>query len=146
MARGPARRSLVAGAALLAAATVGCVHHHHGEHHGRAPAPAPVYAEEKGPPPWAPAHGYRRKHGDHHHHDGVEIRFNSDIGLYVVVGFPGHYFDGSHYFRVSDRGWELSVDLHRGWRYADRHQVPPGLRKSKRGKKHKHGPPAKHGY
>ena len=26
-----------------------------------------------GPPPWAPAHGYRRKHGSRDHHRDVDI-------------------------------------------------------------------------
>ncbi|MDX1710724.1 MAG: glycine zipper domain-containing protein [Rhodovibrionaceae bacterium] len=30
----------------------------------------PLLWQAKGPPPWAPAHGYRRKHGHHHHYYG----------------------------------------------------------------------------
>jgi hypothetical protein len=134
--------------ALVAAAALGCTHRHVQEH-SHAKAPAPVYAKKKGPPPWAPAHGYRRKHGEHHHHHGVEVRFDTGLGVYVVVGHPGRYFDGAHYFRLADGGWQLSVQLDRGWKPARSRQVPPGLLKvehrKKHRKKHRHGVPASRG-
>ena len=48
-----------------------------------------------GPPPHAPAHGYRHKH-----QHGVELVYSSELGVYVVVGFPNHYFSEGHYFRL----------------------------------------------
>lgn len=98
-----------------------------------------------GPPPHAPAHGYRAKH---HGHGGtaVELVFDGDLGVYVVVGLDHHYFHDGHYYRLHSGAWQLSVDLDGPWKAASHRSLPRGLRmKAKAGGKHKkHGPPAKH--
>jgi hypothetical protein len=101
------------------------------------PAPAPqvvVVHEGGGPPPHAPAHGYRRKQKDAH--GELELSFDAGLGVYVVVGFPNLYFYGDHYFRLADAGWQISVRHDSGFVAAAERDVPPGLRaKGKRAKK-----------
>lgn len=75
-----------------------------------------------GPPPHAPAHGYRRKH----RRSGAELVFDSGLGVYVVVGLPV-YFAGERFYRLGDAGWEISVDLDGPWRAVAYHAVPPKL-------------------
>lgn len=114
----------------------------------RYPAPAAqvVVAEPQrgGPPPHAPAHGYRRKQQTAH--GELELRFDSSLGVYVVVGLPDLYFYADHYFRLGTSGWEISVRHDSGFVLAAQSQVPPGLIKAKgkqaKGKK-SHPVPAK---
>jgi len=79
-----------------------------------------------GPPPHAPAHGYRAKH---RHHDMV---YDSRLRAYVVLGYNDHYYNDGWYFRYRDGGWQINADLRdRDWRDVDRYRVPEGLRHSK---------------
>lgn len=79
-----------------------------------------------GPPPHAPAHGYRAKH---RHHDMV---YDSRLGAYVVLGYDDHYYNDGWYFRYRDGLWQINADLGgRDWRDADQYRVPEGLRHSK---------------
>lgn len=83
----------------------------------------------EGPPPHAPAHGYRAKY---HHHDMV---YDSRVRAYVVLGYDGYYYNDGWYFRYSDGYWQISADLgDRDWRKADYYRVPEGLRNTKRGR------------
>lgn len=92
----------------------------------RAPAPAEKI-QMPGPPPHAPAHGYRHKH-----RDGVELEFDSTIDAYVVIGLPGIYFHNDLYIRMSSSGvWEVSVNLGGPWGDAEMKEVPPKLKKKK---------------
>lgn len=131
---GARRARLVAG--LVCAVLLGCVHHHH---HGAT--------HEPGPPPWAPAHGYR-----HHHPHGVDLVFDGDLGAYVVVGYHDHFYHGSHYYRRHDGGWQVSVKIGGPWSVIAVDRLPEGLRKVSRGKhksKVKRGDsrhPAKYGH
>ena len=107
----------------------------------------PVHVEEarRGPPPHAPAHGYRHKHVSHG--SSVDLVFDSGLGVYVVVGWPDHYWRDDHYYRWVDGTWMVSVKLDGGWISCGSSRLPPGL-VAKHGvhgkKKWKH--PAKHGY
>lgn len=89
-----------------------------------------AYYRPGGPPPHAPAHGYRRRHR------GAELVYDSGLGVYLVAGHPGIYFHDGYYYRVLDGAWRLSVDLGGPWRPTDFRRVPPGLRK-------KHGAPGR---
>lgn len=82
---------------------------------------------KSGPPPHAPAHGYRSKH---HQHDMI---YDSKIAAYIVVGWAEHYFDNDLYFRYRDGRWQMNVNLDndRGWKHADDREVPHKLRNSK---------------
>jgi len=105
--------------------------HDHGYEHG-------------GPPPHAPAHGYRHKHK---HHD---LEYNSDLGIYVVIGLPDHYFIDGIYYKRTKHGWYSSHDADKGWKEYKKDNLPGkldkkyghkkghGKHKDKHGKSHKH--------
>jgi hypothetical protein len=110
---------VILGIALLSLTASGCVN--------RASV---GYGENRhyhdGPPPHAPAHGYRAKH---HHRDMV---YDSRLGAYVVLGYRDHYYHDGWYFRYFDGFWQISAELgDRKWRDVDRYRVPEGLRYSK---------------
>lgn len=94
----------------------GCVHHHYNE---------PGYSRG-GPPPHAPAHGYRHKHYNH------DLVFDSGLGVYVVLGRPDYYFWDNRYFRYYDGYWQHAADLDGRW-YRDDGYVPRKLYQSKGG-------------
>ena len=121
---------------LLAVAGSACVHVH-----DHARRPAAVVVKAPGPPPHAPAHGYRHK--QHTQNGAVELVFDSKLSLYVVVGWPGYYFHSGSFYRQIDGRWHVSARLHSGWVTAAPKKLPPGLAK-RGGKKGRH--PAKHGY
>ena len=84
-----------------------------------------------GPPPHAPAHGYRYKH-EH----GVVLKYDSGLGVYIVVELPGTYYHDRLYIRPSsNRKWEVAAYFNGPWRIAVKGEVPPKLKKSK-GKGH----------
>jgi hypothetical protein len=76
-----------------------------------------------GPPAHARAHGYRRKQLA-----GVELVYDSGLGVYVVVGFPDHYYCDGYFYRFSGTLWELSLKPNGGWASVSEHSLPPGLR------------------
>jgi hypothetical protein len=121
-------------ASLLAAllALAGCVHVHEHEHH---------HGKRGGPPPWAPAHGYR------HHHGGVDLVWDAHIGVYVVVGHRHAYFHDGWYFRRVGTRWERCKSWKQArWKVVEVDVVPVALvkyhapRKAKHGKGRGHGP------
>ena len=83
----------------------GCVHHHYHE---------PGYSRG-GPPPHAPAHGYRHKHYNH------DLVFDSGLGVYLVLGRPDYYFWDNRYFRYHDGYWQFAADLDGRWYHDDGH-------------------------
>jgi hypothetical protein len=83
------------------------------------------YKEKKhghGPPPHAPAHGYRCKHDD-----GVDLEYNTHSGMYVVIGFDNHYFRDNNFFRIIDGTWKKSEHISGPWLPAPKSILPPGL-------------------
>lgn len=77
-----------------------------------------------GPPPHAPAHGYR-----HHHQHGVELIFDIGVGAYIVVGHPGIYFYNGIYFHRDTKGFWKSAKHYKGpWHMKDVRKVPMKLR------------------
>jgi hypothetical protein len=83
-----------------------------------------------GPPAHARAHGYRNKQVA-----GVELSYDSGLGLYVVIGRDNHYYTGGYFYRCQGAVWEISSDPNSGWRSISRESLPPGLQmKSKRHK------------
>jgi hypothetical protein len=96
----------------------------------QAPAREVAVQDRGGPPPHAPAHGYRRKmHVDNG--PDLQLVFDSGLGAYVVVGIPDLYFLDGHYFRFASSGWQISVHHDSGWAVAVQSDVPSGLWKSK---------------
>ncbi|HXH72965.1 MAG TPA: hypothetical protein VNI58_09160 [Mariprofundaceae bacterium] len=83
-----------------------------------------------GPPPHAPAHGYRYKNPQ-----GVDLRFDSDLGVYIVVDVPDVYFQDGLYMRWGGDRWQTSRDLHGPWQ-ADMHGNVPTKLKEKHGRGH----------
>jgi hypothetical protein len=117
-------------AALVIGVTSGCVKHVH----EAPPAPPKVVAKQGGPPPHAPAHGYRRKHAQ----DGVDMVFDSGLGVYVVVGTPDCWWADSRYYRWHDGAWSIGARVSGPWTVVALDDVPSGLRgykaKAKNGK------------
>ncbi len=100
---------------------------------GPAPPPHKVKYKRHGPPPHAPAHGYRHKH-----YRGHELEYDSGIGAYIVVNVPETYFGNDLYLRLStDGSWMVSAVLEGGWRVAVGNEVPYKLREYKK-KQYKH--------
>lgn len=87
-----------------------------------------------GPPPHAPAHGYRHKHAS-----GVDLRFDSDLALYVVVGELDHYFHKNEFYRLYESVWEVAAALEGPWSSVSAGHLPPGLGKKHPGKAKGHG-------
>lgn len=84
-----------------------------------------AYKEEQhgqGPPPHAPAHGYRHKHSH-----GVELEYNSKIGAYTVIDFEDHFYQDDNFFRVMDGVWKKSDDISGPWTPSPKDILPPGL-------------------
>jgi hypothetical protein len=99
---------------------------------GGGPQPPPrSVAREHGPPPHAPAHGYRYRHRGH------DLAFDSDLGVYVVLGLPDVWFFQSSYVRWFGDHWEIGIDVDGPWRVAAVNEIPLRLRE----KRHPHGGP-----
>lgn len=84
-----------------------------------------------GPPPHAPAHGYRHKHAGH------DLVFDRDLGVYVVVDLRDVWFLDGSYFRLAGDRWEIAVSAGGPWRVASVGAVPARLYE----KRHPHGGP-----
>ncbi len=82
-----------------------------------------------GPPPYAPAHGYR------HHYHNHDMIYDSGIRAYIIVGLADYYYDNGYYFRYSNQRWQSSGRLDGGWNVTDEHRVPQRLWNT-RAKKH----------
>lgn len=91
-----------------------------------------INEKHTGPPPHAPAHGYRHKHPD-----GRELVYKSEIGVYVVVGYPDYYFHKDKYYRLNDGSWEVSFNVKKDWAPVSDKKLPHGLRNKKVCKKNK---------
>ena len=104
---------------LLVALCFGCV-----SVDREAPRPAAVVAKSPGPPDHAPAHGYRRKHPQ----DDTALRFDSGLGVYVVVDTPDCWWLDGGYFRVRDGVWSTGARLSGPWTVVEVDAVPVGLR------------------
>ena len=83
---------------------------------------APATRIGHGPPTHAPAHGYRHKQVS-----GAEAIFDSGSGVYVVVGYPNHYYNDGHFYRQTGTMWEISLKLDSGWSSVSGRPLPPGL-------------------
>ena len=84
----------------------------------------------RGPPPHAPAHGYR------HHQGSVDLRWDAHLGVYVVIGHPHHFFHDGRYYRRVGEHWERCGGWKKAnWRTVDAAELPASLRKHYRGKK-----------
>lgn len=110
----------VLGAVLAAAVLTACVAV------APAPSPGPGKSQGHGPPPHAPAHGYRAKTPQ-----GVDLVFDTQIGVYVVVALPGQYWLDGRYYRENGKGWVVAVGVDGPWTACAVADLPPGLRSGK---------------
>jgi len=76
-----------------------------------------------GPPPHAPAHGYRHKH------ENVVLIYDQGLGVYIVSGYKDVYFYRGHYYRLHNGVFQTAVKIDGQWDRAWDHLVPPGLQK-----------------
>lgn len=115
---------------VLALTSWGCSSVHYSRPAAKSRAPgAPSHARGSGPPPHAPAHGYRAKTVD-----DVEIVFDASLGVYLVAGMKGHYYYEGVYYRDRDGQWSLSAHLEGPWEATGKEKLPPGLRSKKKPK------------
>ena len=83
---------------------------------------------KQGPPPHAPAHGYRHKQ------HGVELVYDSGRGVYVVIDLPNHYYFKGRYYRRGEIQWEVGVHIDGPWEFISEDALPKGLRAKEKGK------------
>jgi hypothetical protein len=118
------KRLVIATLAASLLALVGCVHVEDHDHGKRG-----------GPPPHAPAHGYR------HHHEGAQLRYDAHLGVYVVIGHPDHFFHDGHYYRRLASRWDRCGNWKKGnWKPIELARVPAPLVKHYQAKGPKAGP------
>ncbi len=83
----------------------------------------PTISKRTGPPAHAPAHGYRRKHAA-----GVDLVYDSGLGLYIVVGLSDHYYHDGYFYRLRGDLWEMSLRHDGGWKVVSGNSLPAGLK------------------
>jgi len=106
----------------------------------RAPRSEPPIAREgngHGPPPWAPAHGYRKHQRAYQHRaNTVDLVFDSGLGVYVVVGIPNYYYWNGTYIRLNAGSWYRAPYLDGRWALCPASELPGNLHsKSAKAKK-----------
>jgi hypothetical protein len=96
-----------------------------------------------GPPPHAPAHGYRAKQ-HYYYYPGANVYFSPSRGVYFYLASDGAWkvsvsLPGSIKVKLGDRV-SLELDTDRPYKYNAEHRAkyPPG-----QAKKHGGGPPGK---
>ncbi|MDX1483436.1 MAG: hypothetical protein R3229_03045 [Alphaproteobacteria bacterium] len=80
-----------------------------------------------GPPPHAPAHGYR-----HHYRRGVDLVFDSGLGVYLVADARRTYYFDGRFYRFRRGGWFASRAHDGPWRPDDGRRLPRPLRRHAR--------------
>ena len=85
-----------------------------------------------GPPAHARAHGYRNKQVA-----GVELSYDSGLGLYIVVGRSNHYYHNGYFYRCHGVVWQISSEPNGGWKSISKESLPSGLRAKSKGRKNK---------
>jgi len=106
--RSPVMAAMISIIFMVSGCTVYPVHHHDAGY---------------GPPPHAPAHGYRYKYQDH------DFVYDADLGVYIVIGLRDYYFYDDYYYRYDNNHWYYSRDLDRDWHDYNEGKLPPGLAK-----------------
>jgi hypothetical protein len=71
-----------------------------------------VETDKHGPPPWAPAHGWRRKHETYHYYPAIQVYYYPSVRKYYWVE-RGNWKSGgrlpAHY--VVERHKKIVIDL-----------------------------------
>lgn len=112
-------------ALLLSSCTVGVAHHPPGH-------VEQVTVIKTGPPPHAPAHGYRHKY------HGAVLVFSSDIGVYRVESRHDYYYSASYFYRIHDGAWQASLEMSGPWYAVPDYRVPGKLLSYCYADEHKH--------
>lgn len=99
-----------------------------------APPPTVIVHDHHGPPPHAPAHGYRHKHR-HHGHD-YELVYDTGVGCYAVAGYRDTFYNDGFYFQFGSNGWVVSASFGSDakWDRCDDARLPGGLKTKYAGK------------
>lgn len=102
---------------------------------GKAKHPVPVVKAKKpkpivvvktpGPPPHAPAHGYRHKHSN-----GPVLVFDSRLGIYTVSGQKNLYYHKNHYYRWHKSAWQTGDKFDGKFKTIKVAKLPKGFHKS----------------
>ncbi len=92
--------------------------------------------DRRGPPPHAPAHGYRHKHHDHGH--DYDLVYDSGVRCYSVAGYRDVYYNDGAYFRFGKDGWQVSASFgdDARWDYCPESRLPGGLKVKYKDKGH----------
>lgn len=94
----------------------------------------PSKSRGHGPPPHAPAHGYRAKT-----HDGLELVYRADFGVYEVEGRTNYYYQDGLVYHKDSIGWIVGRSVDGPWTSVTEAQIPPGLRSDRPGQGHGQG-------
>jgi len=100
-------------------------------HRTPAPAPRPVIVQA-GPPPHAPAHGYRHKRGN------LVLVYDAHYDVYIVDGHAGYYYCRDRYYRVRGNTWQVSFDFGGPWRAVPSTYLPNRLYECQVASEHPH--------
>jgi len=76
---------------------------------------------KNGPPPHAPAHGYRAKHG------GAEMVYDSNCGIYRVTGMSGTYYCDGYFYRLEYNTWTMATRMDGRWTVVRRGKLPKAI-------------------
>ncbi|MCF7825676.1 MAG: hypothetical protein K9N29_03415 [Candidatus Marinimicrobia bacterium] len=82
-----------------------------------------IRSGKKGPPSHAPAHGYRKKN-----RHGMEMTFDSNLGIYIMMSYPSYYYWDGTYYRINNNQWESSKDVKKHWKKINKQKLPKGLK------------------
>ena len=55
------------------------------------------------------------------------MTFDSNLGVYIMMGYPMHYYLDGRYYRKSKNQWESSRDIKKKWKKTKKHKLPKGL-------------------
>jgi hypothetical protein len=54
--------------------------------------------------------------------------YDSGRGVYVVAGFPMHFYCDERFYRFREPRWEISVNIDGPWEVVSEQSLPYGLR------------------
>jgi hypothetical protein len=74
-----------------------------------------------GPPPYAPAHGYRTKIHGHN------MLYDAHLGVYVLLDLHDHYYHNLVYYKYNKKNWYYRQHDKDKWRKYDKRKLPEGL-------------------